>query len=106
MKTFRLVTLATVSVIIPVSLPAAEPASLQTSAYRNSIAEDEVRNQTEKVKGDLQRLMEDIQQNNLSGAEFAEAANVITKLSSLSENYLAPLVAVLREASSAGKSWR
>lgn len=102
MKTFSLVTLAAAFVAAPVNLHADEKTSLQTSAYRNSIAEDEVRNQTEKVKTDLLRLMEDLQQNNLSGQEFAEAENVIGQLGSLSEKDLAPLVAALREASSSG----
>lgn len=75
----------------------ADPA-LQTSAYRNSIAQDEIRRQAEAVRVQLAVLLEDIQQNQLNTPEFVRTRDAITRLSRLEDEQILPLVQMLRDA--------
>lgn len=87
-----------VSLSLAPAMPVAAETGLQTSAYRNSIAQDEIRQQAEEVRGQLAVLLEDIQQNQLNTPEFAQTRDAITRLSTLEDKQILPLIQMLREA--------
>lgn len=90
------------TVITALSLPGAfcarAASDLQTSAYRNSIAQDEVRKQAEDVRQQLALLLEDIQQNQFDTPEADLARRAAAKLNSLGDEQIAPLIQMLKEA--------
>ncbi len=90
------------TVLTALSLPTAlfgqATSDLQTSAYRNSIAQDEVRKQAEDVRQQLALLLEDIQQNQFDTPEADLARRAAAKLDSLGDEQIAPLIQMLKEA--------
>jgi len=72
--------------------------NLQTSAYRNSIAQDEVRRQSEEVRRQLALLLEDIQQNQINTPEAALARQAAERLGTLTDAEIVPLIQKLRDA--------
>lgn len=90
------------TVLTAISLPAAATlraeTDLQTSAYRNSIAQDEVRKQAEDVRRQLGLLLEDIQQNQVNTPEADLARQVAAKLQNLGDEQILPLIQMLKEA--------
>lgn len=78
--------------------------SLQTSAYRNSIAQDELRKRADDVRQQLLLLLEDIRQNQANTPEAELASRTAKKLLSLGDDQLLPLVQSLKDASMAEDS--
>ena len=87
-------------VLLAAAAPAQTPVNLQTSAYRNSIAQEEVRKQAEQARAQLQLLLEDFQQNGMNSAEFGQVQQTVGQLSSLSDKEIQPLVQVLKDVGS------
>lgn len=90
------------TVLTAISLPAAATlraeTDLQTSAYRNSIAQDEVRKQADDVRRQLGLLLEDIQQNQVNTPEADLARKAAAKLQNLGDEQILPLIQMLKEA--------
>lgn len=71
---------------------------LQTSAYRASIAQDEVRRKAEQAKQQLARFLEDLQLSGLDSPEAALARQAAENLATLGNDQMAPLIRTLKEA--------
>lgn len=79
-----------------------ENTNLQTSAYRTSIAQDEVRKQAEEVRASLSLLLQDFYQNQLQSKSSVEAQDVASQLANLNDEQIRPLIEMLREAGMQG----
>ena len=95
-------TVIAISMGVTIALQA--DSSLQTSAYRNSIAQDELRKRADDVRQQLLLLLEDIRQNQANTPEAELASSTAKKLLSLGDDQLLPLVQSLKEASMAEDS--
>lgn len=72
----------------------------QTSAYRNSIEQEDIKRDTERARAELLLLIEDFQQNQLSTGELSETKQALDKLASISDKEMQPVIDLLREVSS------
>ena len=93
----------TLSALLLISAQAQVPGvyaqDVQTSAYRNSIEQEDIRRDTEKARQDLLLLIEDFQQNQLSSTELQETQAALSKLANVSDKEMQPLIELLREVS-------
>lgn len=83
----------------PSSSPAQESASTRTAAYQSSVAQDQLRAQTKRLKEDMLRMLEEFRQNPAATEEVAQAQAALEKLGSLSDKEMLGVVQSLREAS-------
>lgn len=80
------------------NLQAADVTSLQASAYRNSIAQDNVGRQVVEIREKLGLLLQDFYQNDVESDEARTAIEIANMLHSLSMEQIRPLVANLKDA--------
>lgn len=80
------------------SLHAQDKPDLQTSAYRDSIGQEQVRNQADAVRQKLLQLLDDIQQNQMRTGDFSEAQKAAANLATLNQSQVAPLIEMLKQA--------
>lgn len=93
-----------IAISMGVTIALQADSSLQTSAYRNSIAQDELRKRADDVRQQLLLLLEDIRQNQANTPEAELASRTAKKLLSLGDDQLLPLVQSLKDASMAEDS--
>jgi hypothetical protein len=93
MNTFRVVPAA---LLLPLGLLPAQT-EVQTSAYRNSVAQEEVRRQAVEIRRQLKLMLEDFRINGLTSPELARTRQAAEELASLSDEQLLPLIQSLRE---------
>ncbi len=84
---------------LTIIVPSHAESTLQTSAYRNSIAQDELRKRAEDVRQQLTLLLEDVRQNQVNTPEAELASRTAQSLLSLGDEQLLPLVQSLKDAS-------
>lgn len=83
----------------PSSSLAQESTSTRSAAYQSSVAQDQLRAQTKRLKEDMLRMLEEFRQNPAAAAEVAQAQAALEKLGSLSDKEMLAVVQSLREAS-------
>lgn len=100
MKTSHALTLALLTAALP-TRSGAEDTTARTSAYQSSVAQDQLRGQTKKVRQELIALLEEFQSNQAAAAEIAQTKQALERLDSLSDKDMADVVQALRDASRA-----
>jgi hypothetical protein len=80
--------------------PAAAP-NLQQPAYRDSIAQEEIRQQTEKIRTDLQQMIAELKLNGIASSDLQVLTNLSAHLSTLSQGDMQKVIATLQAASTA-----
>lgn len=81
-------------------LPAQENAT-RSAAYQGSVAQDQLRAQTRRLKADINRMLEEFSKNPAAAEEVAQARAALEKLDNLSEKEMLAVVQTMREASRA-----
>jgi hypothetical protein len=71
---------------------------LQTAAYRDSVAQDQLHIQTDQLRQQLAELLEDYRQSHLSAADSAQLQQTIAQLGRLGDQDMSAVVRTLREA--------
>jgi len=71
----------------------------QQSAYRNSIAQESVRKQADKIQTELGQLVAELKLNGLGGANLATLSQASTHLSGLSQEEMQKVINALQNAS-------
>jgi hypothetical protein len=72
---------------------------LRQSAYRDSIAQETVRNETDKVLGDLLGIIQEMKLNGMSTTQITEILKASNRLSNLSKQDMQKVVDALQDAS-------
>ena len=91
-------------------LPFANPAlaqnssDLKASAYRVSIAQDEVSRQAEEVRQQIVLILQDYYQNQLASKNADEAQRVAAQVAKLNDEQIKPLVDLLRQIGTASQT--
>lgn len=79
----------------------AEDNTTRTAAYQGSMAQDQLRAQTRRLKTEINQMLEDFSKNPAAAEEVALARTALAKLDSLSEKDMLAVVQTMREASRA-----
>ncbi|MDD5348567.1 MAG: hypothetical protein PHQ12_00015 [Chthoniobacteraceae bacterium] len=90
-------TLATL--LLGASVGNAQDDTAQAAAYRNGIAQDDLRNEAERVKQDLLALLEDFKESQATPQDLAAINAAVTKINDLSEKDMGAVVKMLKNAS-------
>jgi hypothetical protein len=80
------------------------PGDPQAAAYRNSLAQEEVGKQSQKIQDALVNLLQDLSQNGASIKGSEEAKRLAGQLAVLNRDQISPLVEQLRKAGGASES--
>jgi len=78
---------------------AQENNAVKTKAYQNSVAQDQLRTQTRRLREEMSRMLEEFRNNPSATAEIAQAEAAMEKLAKLSDQEMLEVVQSLREAS-------
>lgn len=93
--------------LIAAALATASPAvqaaekSSSATAYQASVAQDQVRKQTQRIREELRALLVEFQSNTVAGRELAQGKTILGQLDALSDSEMFEVVKALREASRA-----
>lgn len=74
-------------------------ANLQQSAYRGSVAQEEIRQRTEKIQSDLGQMMQELKLNGMETSDLATLSNISNHLSILSQGDMQKVIQALQKAS-------
>lgn len=93
--------------LIAAALATASPAvqaaekSSSATAYQASVAQDQVRKQTQRIREELRALLVEFQSNTVAAQELAQGKTILGQLDALSDSEMLEVVKALREASRA-----
>lgn len=73
--------------------------SLPAAAYQASVAQEQLRKQTKKLREDLRALLMEYQSNQAAGTELAQGQAILDRLDQLSDKEMMDVVQALRDAS-------
>jgi hypothetical protein len=90
-----------ISSLLVLPLPAWAESSTPSAAYRNSLAQEEVRAHVSDTKAELMRLLEEFQANGLSLPEMDRLTAAVAQLGDLEDEKMRQLIERLREAGAA-----
>ncbi|MBN8712011.1 MAG: hypothetical protein BGO12_09340 [Verrucomicrobia bacterium 61-8] len=71
------------------------------SAYQASVAQDQVRKQTQRIREELRALLVEFQSNSVAGKELTQGKAILDQLDTLSDKEMLEVVKTLRDASRA-----